>query len=74
MMINPNMLRRDIARLLNQIDTQIKEVESEAQKAGVKPEEMRDANGNWVMTPLLVAKVQGFAALIQLNASERDKK
>ena len=68
MIINPDILRRDTIKLMRQIDAQIKEVEETAQSLRVPPEKMRDTSGNWVMIPLLLAKTQLYASLIQLQA------
>lgn len=54
---------------LAQVQTQINATFTRAESRGVRPEEMLDANGNWLLTPLLVAKAQTLAALVQLNAS-----
>jgi hypothetical protein len=67
MITSPNMLRRDTVQLLKQVDAQIAEVEAEAGRMGIEPVTMRDANGSWVMIPLLLAKMQGLALLVQLN-------
>jgi hypothetical protein len=67
MIISPDIMRRDTVQLLNDINTQIKEVKEEAQRKGFPPERMRDGNGNWVMSPLLLAKAQAYATLVQLQ-------
>lgn len=67
MIINPDILRRDTVQLLNDINLQIKEVKEEAQKMGISPEKLRDGYGNWVMSPLLMAKTQAYATLVQLQ-------
>lgn len=66
---SPDMLRKDTVGLIKQIDKQIKAVEAAAFAMGCKPEEVRDTNGNWVMSPLLLAKVQAISVLVQLNAN-----
>jgi len=68
MIINDDILRRDTIRMLRQIDVQIKEVEEMAKRSGTTPEKFRDTNGNWVMIPLLLAKVQAYSMLVQLQA------
>lgn len=70
MIISVDTLRRDTIKLINQIDKQIKEVEEFAQGLGIPPEKVRDTTGNWVMSPLLLAKVQAYASLIQLQAKK----
>jgi hypothetical protein len=69
MIINDDILRRDTIQLLRQIDLQINEVNQEAKKLGVKSHELRDSSGNWVMSPLLLAKVQAYSMLVQLQAT-----
>jgi hypothetical protein len=65
--INPDIMRRDTVQLLNDINTQIKEVKEEARRTGVPSEKMRDSAGNWIMSPLLLAKAQAYSTLIQLQ-------
>jgi hypothetical protein len=65
--VNPDILRRDTIKLLTQIDKQIEEVTKEARNMGISPEKMRDASGNWVMIPLLMAKTQIYSTLVQLQ-------
>lgn len=70
MIVNPDILRRDTIQLINQIDAQINEVKEEAQQMGIPPEKMRDSNDNWVMSPLLLAKAQAYATLVQLQVKK----
>jgi hypothetical protein len=72
MIISTDILRRDVVALLKDIEKQIMEVEKFAKGNGIEPFEMRDANGGWVMSPLLLAKTQAYASLVQLN--EQGKK
>ena len=67
MIINDDILRRDTIQLLRQIDAQIAEVEKAAQSMGISPSELRDTNNNWVMVPLLLAKVQAYSTLVILQ-------
>jgi hypothetical protein len=67
MIISPDIMRRDTVQLLNEINTQIKEVKEEAQRRGLPPEKFRDANEGYIMGPLLLAKAQAYATLIQLQ-------
>ena len=67
MLINDDILRRDTIQLLRQIDQQIEEVKRHASQAGIETHKLRDANGNWVMIPLLLAKTQAYAMLVQLQ-------
>ena len=70
MIINDDILRRDTLRLMKQIETQITEVNKHAVQLGVEAHQLRDANGNWVMIPLLLAKTQAYAMLIQLQTQK----
>lgn len=70
MIINPDILRRDTVQLITQIDAQINEVKAEAQQLDIPPEKLRDANGNWVMSPLLLAKTMAYATLVQLQTKQ----
>lgn len=67
MNVSPDILRRETVQLIRQIDTQIKEVEKEAERFGVSPEKLRDGNGTWPMTHLLLAKAQAYNTLVLLQ-------
>ena len=69
MIINDDILRRDTIALLKQIDMQIQEIEREAKRMGIPSYKLRDTSGNWVMSPLLLAKAQAYAMLIQLQTN-----
>lgn len=73
MIVSPDALRKETVKLLQQIETQIHEVQMEAEKFDVAPEKMRDANGSWVMIPLLVAKAQAYSTLVQLNHTKHTR-
>lgn len=70
MIINDDILRRDTIQLLKQIDMQIDEVNREAKKLGVQGFQLRDAQGNWVMSPLLLAKTQAYSTLVHLQTTK----
>jgi|tagenome__1003787_1003787.scaffolds.fasta_scaffold20990117_34 hypothetical protein len=65
--ISTDILRRDTIHLLRQIDAQIDVIKKEAHRLGVAVEQMRDNNGAWVMSPLLLAKTQAYSTLVQLQ-------
>lgn len=67
MIISQNELRKQTVELLRQVDAQIKTVEATAHRHGIDPKELRDDHGNWVMVPLLVARVQVISTLVQIN-------
>lgn len=68
MIINPDILRKETIALLKQIDAQIDEVKTAANARGLRPEQMRDSSGSWVMSPLLLAKAQAHASLVLLQS------
>ena len=70
MIINPDILRRDTIQLIKQIDAQINEVKEEAQQIGIPPEKLRDSSGNWVMSPLLLAKTMAYSTLVTLQTKK----
>lgn len=67
MIISQDILRKDTIALMRQVDVQIEEVRKTAEELGVPPEKMRDSSGNWVMSPLLMAKAQIMNTLVLLN-------
>lgn len=70
MIINDDILRQATIRLLSQIETQIEEVKRHAKQMGIEGYQLRDANGNWAMSPLLLAKTQAYATLVQLQTKK----
>jgi hypothetical protein len=58
---------RELSRTLIQINQQIDEVRKEAEKGDVSPYRLRNADGNWVLVPLLAAKAQALHALTLVN-------
>lgn len=67
MVTSENALRKEVVDLLGQINIQISELEAEARRMDIHPSKLRDRNGQWLMTPLLLAKTQAIATLVQLN-------
>jgi hypothetical protein len=65
--INADILRKETVALIRQIDAQIEEIKAAAALQGCKPEELRDGVGNWVMSPLLLAKAQAYSTLVNLQ-------
>jgi hypothetical protein len=70
MIINEDILRRDTVKLIKEIEMQIEEVQRHADIAGIEPHKLRDANGSWVMIPLLQAKAQVYGTLVQLQSKK----
>ena len=69
--INPTALRRETMQLINQINVQIEQVRAEAEIRNIPPEKLRDSEGNWAITPLLLAKAQAYSTLAILQAKKR---
>lgn len=67
MNVSPNELRRQTVQVLNQIDKQIKVIETEAAVRNVSPATLRDERGNYVISPLLLAKAQCLNTLALIN-------
>lgn len=67
MIINVDILRKETVQLLQEINTQMAAVKEAAETMEIPPEKMRDSNGNWVMTPLLLAKAQAYSTLVALQ-------
>jgi hypothetical protein len=67
MIITPDILRRDTIALLKQIDLQIAQVQREATRLGIEPHQLRESDGSWSMTPLLLAKAQAYGTLVLLQ-------
>lgn len=70
MIISPDSLRKDVVQLINQINTQIDQVTKASFAMNCEPYELRDTSGNWALTPLLLAKTQAYAILVQLQAKK----
>jgi hypothetical protein len=70
MIINADLLRKETVQLIKQIDTQITEVNRHATEMGIPGHKLRDAQGNWAMSPLLLAKAQAYATLVQLQTQK----
>ncbi|MFL5661352.1 MAG: hypothetical protein ACJ8BW_08360 [Ktedonobacteraceae bacterium] len=67
MIINDDFLRRDVVKLIKQVDLMIDDLTRRAHALNQEPEYMRDANNGYMMAPLLVAKTQAYATLVQLQ-------
>jgi hypothetical protein len=65
--VNPDIMRRDTVQLIQQIDAQIKVVTQEAREMKIKPENLRDSTGGWVMNELLLAKAMAYNTLVTLQ-------
>ncbi len=59
-----------LSYLLIQINKQIEKVTAEAKELGWGPEVMRNSDGSWVMTDLLVAKAQVLSSLVLLRTDK----
>jgi hypothetical protein len=67
MIINKDILRRDVLQIKRDIDSQISVIEEQAKELGISAVRMRDGAGGFVMIPLLAAKAQVYDALIRLQ-------
>lgn len=65
-----HFLKQEIRYTLAAIERQADLLVDQANRSSteVKPEELRDANGNYLITPLLVAKSNCLLALSNLEA------
>jgi hypothetical protein len=70
MNISPDILRKETVQLIRQIDAQIEEIKAESTRMGKVPSELRDSTGNWVLSPLLLAKAQAYNTLVLLQAKK----
>lgn len=66
--IRPSVLRAELAKTLQEIQTELDEVNKYASNLNIPVYTLRDANGGWVYIPLLAAKAQCLAALAQLQS------
>jgi hypothetical protein len=60
-------LGRELALNLRQINNQMEEIRQEAEKLRTSPVAMRDANGNYIWAPLIVAKAHVLHAIVLIN-------
>jgi len=67
MNVSPNVLRKETVALIRDIDRQIDEVKKVSDNVGIQPEQLRDKDGNWAMTPLLQAKATAYNTLVLLQ-------
>jgi hypothetical protein len=70
MNVSPDALRKELVALIRQINEQIEEIEKVAIERKIPIETIQDQQGNWVFPPLLLAKVQAYAALVQLQTKK----
>jgi hypothetical protein len=68
--IRPSVLRAELVSVMQEINTQITEVKAEARRQRIPPQQLRDASGNWVWLPLLLAKANVLTALTELNKAK----
>jgi hypothetical protein len=58
---------KELGKSFAQIKSQIETVEHEAKRMGISAHDMTDSHGNYVLTPLLVAKAQVLHAIVLIN-------
>lgn len=68
--ISPNVLRKETVDTLQHINNQIGMVSITAAKQQVPAVSLVDHNGNYVLTPLLLAKAQCLNTLVLLRDKE----
>jgi hypothetical protein len=71
MEIRPVVLRQELMESYREVQLQIDEVKDRASIMDIRPQQLRDANGNWVYIPLLAARVQILHALVMINQKDR---
>lgn len=69
--VSPNALRKETVQLLAQINTQIATVKLVAKERGVEPHQIMDPSGQYLLSPLLLAKAQCLHTLTLLNEQGR---
>lgn len=65
--VSPNTLRKETIAVVKSIDAVVENIEEVARERGCAPEELRDMNGNWILSPLLVARAQCINTLTLLR-------
>lgn len=60
-------LTKELEESLTQVDIQIDQFKEEATKMGISVAQLRTPHGDWVMIPLLSARVSILAALTYLQ-------
>jgi hypothetical protein len=72
--VSPNALRKETVELLGTINKQMDEVTNLAQHREIRPTELMDQRGAFLMSPLLIAKSQCLATLTMLNEQGHGKR
>lgn len=70
MRIDPNILRRELGKTLNEIELAIQQVEVDAKEQGVAPYEVCAAGGGKALVPLIAAKAQTLYSLTLINEAK----
>lgn len=60
-------LKTNLEQTLLQIDAQLDSVQAYCVGEKIRPFDLKDSTGNWVMIPLLAAKAQVLTALLNLT-------
>jgi hypothetical protein len=69
--VNRMELGRELMRTIAQINRQIEAVEKGADALHCKVYDLRDANGNYILAPLLSAKAMSLHALAIINQKDQ---
>lgn len=63
-------LEQELRKALRQINSQIEEIRQEAVRTHTPPVTMKDSHGDYIWSPLVVAKAQVLHGLVLLNAQD----
>lgn len=58
---------KELGKTFREIETQIKVIEARARDMDISAHSMTDAQGNYVLAPLLVAKAHTLHAIVLVN-------
>jgi hypothetical protein len=68
--VNKMELGRELFRTISQVNALIDEAKKQAGVMGIDAVQLRDANGSFVLIPLLAAKAQCLHALAIINQKD----
>lgn len=67
MNVSKNELRKQTVSLIREINEQIEVAQQKAASMKVAPYLLVDTSGNYIMSPLLLAKATAYNTLVKLN-------
>lgn len=65
--VRTSELRKELMESYRELGRVIEEVKRQSVSMEIEPHQMRDAQGNWVLAPLIVARAQILHALVLMN-------